>query len=66
VRRKLAKTGVTVNATSSEAKSETINVMPSGRSILPSIPERKNKGAKAMMMIRVACMMEDLISREAL
>ena len=50
---KLLRTGVTVKATSVDAINEMMNVIPSGLSILPSIPERKNSGRKLAMMISV-------------
>ena len=50
---KLLRTGVTVKATSVDAINEMMNVIPSGLSILPSIPERKNRGRKLAMMISV-------------
>lgn len=52
--------------TISEAKSETINAIPSGARSLPSIPDKKNKGTNATMIIRVALMIEVLISIDAL
>ena len=39
--------------------------MPSGANNFPSIPERKNKGRNATMMMNVALIMECLISNEA-
>ena len=53
-------------ATSRDAKSDTIKVIPSGLSILPSIPDRKKSGIKAIMIINVACTIEERISRDAL
>ena len=53
-------------ATIRDMKSETRNEMPSGFSMRPSIPERKNKGRKETMMMKVALRMEVLISEEAL
>jgi hypothetical protein len=62
---KLQSTGVSVTATIRDANRETIKEIPSGRSILPSIPLRKNKGINATMIIRVALKIEDRISFEA-
>ena len=50
---KLLRTGVTVKATSVDAINEMMNVIPSGLSILPSIPERKKRGRKLAMMMSV-------------
>ncbi len=58
-------TGVRVRATTSEENSATIKATPSGASNRPSMPDKKNKGTKATMMINVALMMEDRISTEA-
>lgn len=58
-------TGVRVTATTIEAKSETINEMPSGRSMRPSMPLRKKSGTNATMVMMVACTIEVRISREA-
>ena len=52
-------------ATISEANNETMKAIPSGASNLPSMPERKNKGTKATMMINVALIMDVLISTDA-
>ena len=58
-------TGVTVIATKSEVKRETMNAIPNGCNKRPSIPLRNNKGVKERMMINVAITMELLISSEA-
>ena len=55
-----------VIATISDAKSETMNVIPSGFSIRPSRSSRRNNGKKVIIMIIVAFSMDDLISEEAL
>ncbi len=52
-------------ATISETKSETINAMPSGCSIRPSIPDRKKSGRNATIIIKVALSIDALISFEA-
>jgi len=39
--------------------------IPNGLSILPSMPDRKNSGKKATMIIKVAFNMDDLISLDA-
>ena len=57
--------GVTVKATISDANKETMYAIPSGFSIRPSIPERKNSGIKATIIIRVALKIEALISFDA-
>ena len=48
-----------------EANSDTINAMPNGASNRPSIPDKKNKGTKATIMMNVAFITELLISMEA-
>ena len=48
--------------TISEANKETTNAIPNGANSLPSIPERKNKGKNATIIIKVALIMECLIS----
>jgi len=46
--------GVTVNATSSDAASDTMYAAPRGTSRRPSTPLRKNRGTNTSMMMRVA------------
>ncbi len=62
VRSKLHSTGVTVTATISEANSATMNETPSGVSMRPSMPLRKNNGTNAAMMMSVALRMLARIS----
>ena len=57
--------GVKVMATMRETNRETINDIPRGCNIRPSIPERKNRGRNATMIIKVALKMEALISLDA-
>ena len=57
--------GVSVIATTSETNNETIKAIPSGFNIRPSIPERKNNGRNATIIINVALRMEALISFDA-
>ncbi len=57
--------GVTVIATIKDMNSATIYAIPSGLSILPSIPVRKNSGMKATMIINVAFNIDDRISFDA-
>ncbi len=52
-------------ATTSDMKSETRNEIPRGLSIRPSIPDRKNSGKNATIIIRVAIKIDALISFEA-
>ena len=52
--------GVSVIATTSDINNETINAIPSGISIRPSIPERKNRGRNATIIISVALRMDAL------
>jgi hypothetical protein len=59
-------TGVNVSATTNEAKSETMNDIPSGLRRRPSIPERKKSGRNATIMIIVALKIDAIISFEAL
>ena len=42
-----------------------IKLRPRGLSMRPSIPERKNNGTKATMMMKVALRMLERISQEA-
>ena len=65
MRRYELSTGVRVSATRVEVTREMMKVIPSGLSILPSIPERKNRGRKEAMMIRVELSMGILTSLEA-
>jgi hypothetical protein len=44
-------TGVKVNATMVDAANDTMNAIPNGINILPSIPERKNSGRKLAITI---------------
>ena len=53
-------------ATISEANNDTIKVIPSGFSIRPSKPSRRNRGTNVMIIIMVALRIDDLISDEAL
>ena len=64
-RRVEPRTGVTVKATRVEVSSEMMKEMPSGFSIRPSMPDRKNSGRKQAMMIRVEFSMGIRTSREA-
>ena len=48
-----------------DANNETMNAVPSGASSLPSIPDRKNRGKNATMMMNVALMILVRISTEA-
>ena len=59
-------TGVSVRATTVEANSATMNAMPSGTSMRPSIPLRKNKGMKLATMISVELRIGIRTSFEAL
>ena len=52
-------------ATINEAKRATINEIPKGFNILPSIPERKNNGKNATIIITVAFKIDALISFDA-
>ena len=63
--RKLQSTGVSVRATSVEAKSDTMNATPRGISILPSMPERKKMGMKLTTMMKVEFSMGMRTSLEA-
>ena len=54
-----------MSATSVDAKSEIIKLMPSGASMRPSSPERKNKGMKLTTMISVELSMGIRTSPEA-
>ena len=54
-----------VIATTIDAASDTINAIPSGMSIRPSIPLRKNRGINAVMVIIVALTIDERISTEA-
>lgn len=58
-------TGVSVTATIIDAKRATMNEMPNGRSIRPSIPLRKKSGMNATMVMIVACTIEVRISVDA-
>jgi hypothetical protein len=55
-----------VIATTSDANNDTMNAIPRGASNLPSIPDKKNSGMKAAMIMNVAFITDDLISTEAL
>src|SRR5665811_2329375 len=61
----LVNSGVNVIATISETNNETINAIPKGFNILPSIPERKNNGKNATIIINVAFRIDALISFDA-
>ncbi|OAV63902.1 hypothetical protein Barb4_04613 [Bacteroidales bacterium Barb4] len=63
--RQLHSTGVSVSATTVEANNATIKAIPSGASILPSIPERKNSGTKLTTIISVEFSIGIRTSREA-
>ncbi len=52
-------------ATIRETNKETTNDIPRGCNILPSIPERKNNGMKATIIISVAFRIDVLISFDA-
>ncbi|EJW96003.1 hypothetical protein EVA_15890 [gut metagenome] len=65
MRRKLHNTGVSVNATTVEAKSATMKAIPRGTSIRPSMPLKKNKGTKLTTMINVELRIGIRTSREA-
>ncbi len=52
-------------ATTIDANNETMNAIPNGRSIRPSIPLRKKSGAKVTIIISVAFQIEARISVEA-
>ena len=58
--------GVTVIAIMRDIVRETKYAMPSGFSIRPSIPERKNSGTNDAIIINVALSMEARISTDAL
>ncbi len=60
-----ASKGVNVIATINETPSDTTNEIPSGFNISPSIPERKNNGKKATIIINVAFKIDALISFDA-
>ena len=62
--RSLQSSGVRVIATSRDMKSAMMKEIPRGLSSLPSIPSRKKRGVKATMMMRVALITEERISRE--
>ena len=51
--------------TINEAKRETMNAIPNGANNLPSIPDRKNNGTNATIIMMVALMMLVLISTDA-
>ena len=61
----LHNSGVIVIATTNDINNDTMYAIPSGLSIRPSIPVRKNKGIKVTMIINVALTMELRISDEA-
>jgi hypothetical protein len=52
-------------ATIKDMKRETMNEIPNGFNMRPSIPERKKSGKKATMIINVAFKMEARISFDA-
>ena len=52
-------------ATTSERNKETINAIPNGISIRPSMPDKKNKGINATIIISVAFIMDARTSFEA-
>ena len=54
-----------MSATSVDAMSAVTKAMPSGMSMRPSMPLRKNSGAKLTMMMRVELRMGIRTSREA-
>jgi hypothetical protein len=56
---------VSVSATISDAKRETMYAIPSGFNIRPSMPDKKNSGINATIIIRVAFRIEALISFDA-
>ena len=58
-------TGVRVIATTMDMNSETMNDTPSGVSMRPSMPLRKNSGTKATTVIIVALITEERISLDA-
>jgi len=47
-----------------EANNATIKAIPSGANNFPSIPDKKNKGKNATMIIKVALITELLISKD--
>ncbi len=53
-------------ATISEANKATIKAMPSGANNLPSMPDKKNNGRNATMIMNVAFITDVLISTDAL
>ena len=57
--------GVNVTATASEAAIATMYERPSGASIRPSRPARKNNGRNTVMMIKVANTIDDRTSTDA-
>ena len=54
-----------VIATMSDVKSATINAIPRGFNMRPSIPERKKRGINATIIISVALMIDVRISFDA-
>ncbi len=56
---------MTVTATTSDVKTEVTNAIPNGCNKRPSIPLKKNRGIKETIIIKVAIMIELLISTEA-
>jgi hypothetical protein len=57
---------VSVIATIREINSDTINAIPSGCNILPSIPLKKKSGMNATIIMSVAFNIDALISTYAL
>ena len=58
-----------MRATKVDVHREVMNAIPSGTSILPSIPERKKSGTKLTIIIRVElliCMVPELAQKDYL